>query len=364
MTDIVTHGVERTTGSPPFPEPASKVRAESDAPDVVHRGVDNPIEGGSDEERVRASVRELNKQREWESGIGGDDPFAEQRAPVLERKYDGRDRSSKSLRETTSDISNAHRMEKVDTHLAVHHFGGDPEAVLERVKDPAFIRQMQPTWTRAEAEHFARTGEQPPMPIGVADEHRGIANPLRDHEPILGRPAHEALNLREATRQTGNYRELLAFEMSRQQMADMEAANLAIEQQQAKPQEAAKPVAEQAPQPAPQQPPRTDLLQAERQRLTWEAQAHAALRQSSVQELQAVASAEQIVAAFPELKSEAAIRDTYARNPQRFQQLQQAAQALTNCQQQFARANEARSVREAQLQQAENAHINAVYRHY
>jgi hypothetical protein len=77
-----------------------------------------------------------------------------------------------------------------------------------------------------------------------------------------------------------------------------------------------------------------------------------------------MSTAEQIIAAFPELNNEAAIRDAYARNPQRFQQLQGAAQALQNCQAQYQRANEVRSVREAQLQQAEAAHINAVYRQY
>jgi len=64
------------------------------------------------------------------------------------------------------------------------------------------------------------------------------------------------------------------------------------------------------------------------------------------------------------LKSEAAIRDLYARNPARFQQLQAAAQQLQNCQAAFQQANQARAIRKQQLAQAENAHINAVYKQY
>jgi hypothetical protein len=358
LSDLITEGITRKTGSAPFPDTSAPLpQAESDASDVVR--VDNPIAGATDEERVRNSVSELRKQRERDGGeiadIGKRD--------IVQVHYDGREHENKTLRQVTRDYSDWQRMQKADARAAVEIFGGNPEEVIERARDPNFIRQIDPSLTPAEAQHFARTGEMPPMPIGVADERRGLAERLRDSEPVLGRPAHEALNLRETTRQTGNFRELLAAEMSRQQMADAEAVNLALEQQQAKPTEAPQQSVQQAQRaPAPQQQP--DPLARERQRLAFEAQAHAALRQSSIEEINAMSAAEQIIAAFPELKSEAAVRDAYARNPQRFQQLQQAAQALQNCQAQFQRANEARSVREAQLQQAENEHINRVYRQY
>jgi hypothetical protein len=45
--------------------------APSDAPDVLTKHIDSPIEGGSDEERVRACVAALNekRQREWKQGV-------------------------------------------------------------------------------------------------------------------------------------------------------------------------------------------------------------------------------------------------------------------------------------------------------
>jgi hypothetical protein len=79
MADQNTQQFE--TASPPPP-------TESDAPDAVRSRIARPIEGGTDEENVREATRQM---REWEQGVGGDDPFAEQRAPVVERKYDGRD---------------------------------------------------------------------------------------------------------------------------------------------------------------------------------------------------------------------------------------------------------------------------------
>jgi hypothetical protein len=75
----------------PATDTSSAPPASDDAPDVF-RHIDNPITGSGDEQIVRAAMAEGRKrEREWEQGVGGDDPFAEQRAPVVERKYDGRD---------------------------------------------------------------------------------------------------------------------------------------------------------------------------------------------------------------------------------------------------------------------------------
>ena len=344
MSDTYQPTTTDTSSAPPPPS--------SDAAPDVFKHIDRRIEGGTDEQNVREATRQQReREREWESGVGGDDPFAEQRAPVVERKYDGRDKSSRTLRQASTEVSLAKTLERPDVQFAKATQGLTDQQVLAAAKDPAWIK-ANTGWTRQEADEFVRTGQTPAVPIVPFDERRGFMEQLRDHEPVLGRPAHEAMNLKEATRQSKNAREVV--ELTRQELAKQEAEALALQQDQAKPQEAA--------QPAPQ--PRPDPLQAERQRLAFEAQTLAALKQSSIEEMHAMTAAEQIIAAFPELNSEAAVRDAYARNPARFQQLQQAAQALQNCQAQFQRANEARAVREAQLQQAENAHINAVYRQY
>ena len=325
---------------------------------MVRSRIDRPIEGGTDEANVREATRQM---REWESGVGGDDPFAEQRAPVVERAYP-RGAGERSLRQASTEVSLAKTLERPDVQFAKAAQGLTDAQVLTAAKDPEWIK-ANTGWTRQEVDHFVRTGETPAVPVIPYDEQRGFMERLRDHEPVLGRPAHEGLSLKEATRQSANAREFV--ELTRQELAKQEAEALALQssQQQAKPQEATKPVAEQPPQQPPPQP-RLDPLAAERQRLAFEIQAHAALRQTSVDEIRAMASAEQIVAAFPELKSEAAIRDLYARNPARFQQLQAAAQQLQNCQAAFQQANQARAIRKQQLAQAENAHINAVYKQY
>jgi hypothetical protein len=184
---------------------------------------------------------------------------------------------------------------------------------------------------------------------------------LHDDQPVT---INDAFGSRHELKQgVKNFRAAQA-EMSRQALADAEAAALDLQAQQQATTKPAEAPPQQSVQQAqlPQKQP--DPLARERQRLTWEVQAHAELRRASADEVRAMTAAEQIIAAFPELNNEAATRDAYARNPARFQQLQQAAQALQNCQAQFQRANEARSVREAQLQKEENEHISRVYREY
>jgi hypothetical protein len=301
----------------PVTDTSSAPPPSDDAPDVF-RHIDNPITGSGDEQLVRAAMAEGRKrEREWEQGVGGDDSFAEQRAPVVERKYDGRDKSSRTLRQASMEVSLAKTLERPDVLT--------DQQVLAAAKDPAWIK-ANTGWRRQDADEFVRTGQTPAVPIVPFDERRGFMEELRDHEPVLGRPAHESLTLKEATRQSKNAREVV--ELTRQELARQEAEALALQsQQQAKAAEPAKePAQVQAPQPAPQ--PRPDPLQAERQRLAFEAQTLAALKQSSIEEMHAMTAAEQIIAAFPELNNEAATRDAYARNPARFQQLQQAAQAL------------------------------------
>ena len=88
----------------------------SDAAPDVFRHIDNPITGSGDEQIVREATRQ--REREWEQGVGGPDPFAEQRAPVVERKYDGRDKSSRTLRQASTEVSLAKTLERPDVQFA------------------------------------------------------------------------------------------------------------------------------------------------------------------------------------------------------------------------------------------------------
>src|SRR5258707_10712638 len=91
-----------TTAPPPPP-------IDGGAPD---NGV---IDRGNDVDNIKEATRQVRerREREWEGGIS-DDAFAEQNAPTLERQYDGRDRSTKSLRTASKDLSDAHRLERDD----------------------------------------------------------------------------------------------------------------------------------------------------------------------------------------------------------------------------------------------------------
>lgn len=87
MSDLITEGVIRKTGSAPFPDSSAPPPSiESEPVDVVTRGVPAAISGASDEEIIRNSVSELRKQRERDGGeiadIGKRD--------IVQVHYDGR----------------------------------------------------------------------------------------------------------------------------------------------------------------------------------------------------------------------------------------------------------------------------------
>jgi hypothetical protein len=124
MSDVAVHQGNETAPPPP---PANT----DTPPDVVSRGVPDAIEGGTDEQKIRASVRELNKQRD----ATGEDPFAEQHAPTLERRYDGRDQSPKTLREATRDLSERHLLEKPEAQLAMRTWNWSEDKALEIARD-------------------------------------------------------------------------------------------------------------------------------------------------------------------------------------------------------------------------------------
>jgi hypothetical protein len=231
MTDIAANTANEPTPPPPV---------DSDAPDVISRGVPDAISGGSDDERIKESVKALNaqRQREWEQGLHGDDlgtleepTIARQKLPLWERKYPAGVDEPKTLREAAHEVSQARRLERPDAEIA-RSLGAPDQDILARAKDPDFVRQIMPHWTPGEVNHFVKTGESPPDKIGVFDERKGLREPIRDHERIFDLKTDEVFrNPRDATRQQGNWREVA--ELTRQEMAKQEAEALAIAQQQA-----------------------------------------------------------------------------------------------------------------------------------
>src|SRR5215467_5265045 len=230
---------------------------------VVTRRIDGPIiTGGTDEENIRQATRE------WEQGKGGhDDAFLEQRAPVVERKYDGREHGTKTLQEATRDISNAHFDEHADTRLAAQIGKTTPSVMREVIKNPDEVRNLRPDWSEAEIHHYTRTGEEPAHKMGLIDHKGALVEPLRDSEKIR---ADQALDAREAAKQLKAFRE--ADAAYRQQLAEqLEAAAQA--QTQPTP----------APEPTPT-PPSEDAALAQ-QRAQIEAQQRLVQHQAAIQQL-------------------------------------------------------------------------------
>src|SRR6266478_3270066 len=188
-TDVITRGVERSTGKPPFESSAPPPPpAENDPIDVVSRGVPDAIEGGSDEERIRASVSELKKQRErdWESGAISDDAFAGQNAPILERRYDGRDTEAKSLKTATTDLSNQHWIERPETEI-LRSQGWSDEQILKLGKNEDWLIG-QIGYTPQEAAEYARRGEVPPLKVTAVRDDGRVVRPLPAAQHSLNAP--------------------------------------------------------------------------------------------------------------------------------------------------------------------------------
>jgi hypothetical protein len=114
-----------STDSTPAPAPA-------EAPaDVTTRN--NAIEGGSEADRIRASVRELNKQRERE-GTAGEIP-----EPTPLRYSDDK---PKKLRQVVKDTSDYHRLEKPDAQFLIQQKGMAPREVLDLARDKEWTRSV------------------------------------------------------------------------------------------------------------------------------------------------------------------------------------------------------------------------------
>jgi hypothetical protein len=360
MTDV-TQAPANDTPPPP-----------SAAPDVVHRHIPEPISTGrGDEENIRESVRVLNEKRErqWESG--GDDPFAEQRAPVIERHYGRRDKSTKTLKQATTDLSNRHFEELPDVQQNAAGSGVDPEQLREWGKNAEFVAATRPDWTPAEVSEYVRTGAMPPTKIGVVTERGGLRPPIRDDEAVFDVPKERLFpNLAAANREVKNFRQALAAEQQAllaQLQGQQEQAAQTGQPAQAK-QEAAQPQPAQQPQPQPQQP---DPVVAQRA-FHQAAQTYAQLAQMTHEEHLAAAAAEQWrqwpYQKYPELRDAAALESTKQTNPARFAEI---VRDITKAKERFevnearwARLGQARQAREAAIVQQQQQQVQAATRAY
>jgi hypothetical protein len=109
----------------------------------IEQRIDRPIDLGSDEENIREATRQMReREREWEQGVGSDDPFSEQRSPVIEVKYDGRDSSAKTLRQATKDVSDRHLLEKPEAQFAMQTFGMSEADALGIARNKDYLRSL------------------------------------------------------------------------------------------------------------------------------------------------------------------------------------------------------------------------------
>jgi hypothetical protein len=264
MTDTVQSPAPTPSASPPQT--------------VVQRSIPDPIEGASEEERLRASVRELNEKRQREgTAVEVGEP------PALH--YD--DDKPKKLRQVAKDTSDYHRLQKDDAQFLIKQ-GMSPKEVLDLSKNEEWLRGANPKWSSGEVREFARTGEMPPTPIGLIKEdgfgQKTLREPLAD-KSIFDLPADEALkNPREATREQQNFRaelqrqqEALLLEIAGAEQQQAEAEKSRVEEEQRAEETRA---AEQKKAQEQQQAEATRAQLAQQQAaLEWERSANAADRQ-------------------------------------------------------------------------------------
>jgi hypothetical protein len=351
MTDV-SQGQLNETAPPPPP-------ANTDTPpDVVSRGVPDAIEGGTDEQKIRASVRELNKQRD----ATGEDPFAEQHAPILERKYHANDKSQKTLRAATVDLSERHLLEKPEAQLAMRTWNWSEDKALEIARDKDYLMGLG--YTPLEADRYSRSLEPPPVKISpVRDDGRPV-KPLNDDEPICLDEAFKSRS--ELKRGVKNFRDAAA-RAQQELLAQLSAQDQATGQ----------PVADHQPEAAtPPQPQATtthqDPAAVERARIAAERAQYNEARRFSTVEVQTASQIEALNALaqqhYPELFNRDALAEVARTNPARLEQLKQANAYLQGetkaAQQKWREARAGRQAAEAQITAQQQAEIRARWHQY
>jgi hypothetical protein len=352
VTDVATNTSDATAAPPPI---------ESDSIDVVSRAVPDAIDRGNDDANIQAAVAEVRKRREQ-----SEEPFEQLR-------YEGREHGTKTLREASRDVSDYHRMKRPDARAAVEVYGGKRDEVLVRAKDPEFIAQLRPDWSRVEVEEFCRTGEEPPTRVGVVTHGGKLVRPLDDSQPVTAADAFA--NHYELKKGVKNFRELqaaaaaqLADELMEQEQA---AAGQQASAEQAAPHQQATHEQQRPAQPA-STPQQSDPLAPERQQLAQERDAYLRARYGSAAEEKAAAQIEAWNAAllrqFPEAANKAAVEELSRTNPARAQQLAQAVTKTTQAINQWmvagARATAERERAASDLAVIQNAQVRAAWHRY
>jgi hypothetical protein len=341
---------------------------DSDAPNVFDR-IDAPIKGSGDEDTIRESVKALNekRQRDWEQGAISDDAFAEQNAPVLERKYP-KGHGAKSLKQASEDLSDAHRDEKPEAVWAAARHGVEPAQMRQYSKDPEWVAKMRPDWNAAEVSEYVRTGAMPPTKIGLVTD-KGLRIPLRDDQPAFELPANSALNLRDAAREVRQFRiaaaeaqEALLAELTAQSEQPEQGEQQTAVEQQSTPQ----PTTQQT-QAEPQQQP--DPVEVERVQLAQAAQVYQMAAAATEAERRC---SDQINAwqtaftkSYPESAHPAAVEEVRVKNPARFAKMQadaaRAKQHIDNFMRAGAEATAIRQANENALAQHQHAQTRAAW---
>jgi hypothetical protein len=365
MSDLITEGVVKKTGSAPFPDTsAPPPPVETDAPDEVTRHIDAPITGGSDEQLVREATRQYQRKRDEESTIGPD-AFEEQRAPVIERRYDGRDTSSKSLREATKELSDRHLLEKPEARFAMQKWGWSEDEALSVARNKDYLLSLG--YTPQQADEYSRRLDLPPLKIGPVRDDGRLVKPLDDSAPVTDADAFKTRS--ELKRSVRNFREAAAAAQA-QILSELTAQDQP-------------PVAELAPEPQttapmPQAQPRQTVKLIEpdgrvvdapatpeniaRGKLESERRYYAEARRFSTAETQAASQIEALNALAqqnaPELFNRDALAEVAKTNPARFEQLKQAnayfQQEIKNAQKTWEQARASRQAYEGQIAQLQS----------
>jgi hypothetical protein len=345
MTDVI---VTPTSAEPPPQEPAIEREmhelSKYDAVNELARAIPGDMPGS---DLSADEAFELTKKRREQTGF---DPWAEQNAPLVERKYgDDADLSGlskeKALRKVTEDLT------------------------FSRAMEGAHDRMMAgATVDEAVQQHFADK-VAPPDQLGVWNPKTGLREPKLDNERYT---EADRLSIEDATKELKNFRavrevqqQALLNELQAREAAELQQTlAAAAEQEMAQAQPQAQQPQEQA-QPAQQEP---DPVAIERARL---AQQQAQLSWSNV-ERQAAGQIQTwnnaFAKAYPESNNPAALAELRQRNPQRFAAMQADAQKALNAvngwTNHFRAAQSQRLAHERQLAELQQAHNRVAWHSY
>lgn len=335
--------------------------------DLIHKHIDNPITGESEEAMIRASLPELKKPRE-ETGqdSGFDDTGVNTRAEP--HQWDGSnisetDTTREALKKATTQITDEKK--RAAGREFLKGYGIEDDALAWQVADEAAALGKKPS-------------ELPMVKAFVADNAGNSHTPIQDTDRFLWQRDATG-NLAEATRAKANYQEA--------EIAHLEEAARQAEWERLQGTQGAEPQPEASPQEmsatnqqtieTPQQPtaePQVDPLSAERAALNqkWtEAAAHAAYAQLSADERQAadaVVKWDQWAAKDPILQDHAkfaAFQQRVARGDvtaaAKMQEYQRAFDARKAWAEKFGRLNQDRVTRQLALEQHQQRQARTAY---